>query len=443
MWMLVGNMFIQRISFMGLLCTLWYVAVLGFFSDALAHSRNSTAWESIQGNARWRLGPLAGRTPPGSPAAWRTVHQAQGFSSHTLAYTGQRLAQTHDAIQVLDDMGVLEWEIALLAASVEHQELRPELGHSWIHFLRNWSGFSEAQRVQIQLSLRLRLVGGALASLDSTCMPSDLHAADTLVDLAYIEQEVPGRRLRSRMEPPPQFPEEALEEALVGPDRLAVEGALSLVALTSPSALVLAQWAPQSSWDSADCIGRYVQGFTTLLSDPSVRGDVVFQQLIDQTDYPIETRWLWRFAVHRYLMGDGAAIDSISRYFDAHHSEEKAGAHLMHVLAAIATGGWNIPSRSWPDANEGSNPTYKWVAAEAARARGDVADAETALASIVESDVHFTAGWISLIVARIQLHRGYEAALAFETLRSLVPVLPIYTYWLSVLERRLVEQGSL
>lgn len=406
-------------------------------SGAWATASGNDPWSSIQGNMSWAIGDDDGRTPTGVPTDWREYRETLGMSAQTLAFTGRSFEEAHVLIDALAKEELLAWEKALIVANHDAGHVSQELAQGWVALLRDWPELESGQRVQQHLSLRLRIVGAGLASLAPKCLPTARSNAQLLTELADIETRIPGRRLRSRIEPPPQRPDGLTLDALQSADGPSIRAAISLIALTSPATSVLAQWAEAPSPDGKHCAQRYVQRFFRLMLDPRIDGTAEFEALVRKGPaFPISQRWLWRFAVHRYLMGDDNTVRGISSYYIENYKNDAEGIEIMQLLSDIA-GGQPSPTRSsWPRAGAGSNPTYQWVTAEAARVRRMYTDAEAALARITDADVHFVAAWISLAASRGALARGRGVHLALETLEDVAPPLPIYDYWRATLRAR-------
>lgn len=391
----------------------------------------------------WTLDEDRGRTPQGLPTTWREHRQTLGMSVQTLAFTGRRFDDAHMLVYALANEELLGWEKALLVANHDAGHLSQELTQGWVALLRAWPSLEPGERVQRHLSLRLRIVDAGLASLAPKCLPSSLSNAQLLTELADIERSIPGRRLRSRVEPPPQRPEQLTDEALQSSDSSSLRAAVSLLALTSPATPILTQWADASSPQGTHCAERTVQRFFRLMLDPRIDGATTFETLAHKSPaFPVSQRWLWRFAVHRYLMGDEDAVRRVSAYFIEHYADNIEGAQMMQLLSDIADGTPVSTRTDWPRAGAGTNPTYQWVTAEAARVRRMNTEAEAALSRITDSDVHFVAAWISLAAARDALGRGRGVHLALQTLESIAPPLPIYDYWRATLRTRTQSLGA-
>lgn len=409
---------------------------------ATTTAADSDPWTRIEGNMRWAIGDLHGRTPSGTPTPWRDHREALGMSTRTLAFTGRSFEDAHVLIDALAEEDLLAWERGLFATTYDADRLPERLAQAWIEFLRAWPVLDEGARIQRHLGLRLRMADAALASLAPTCLPSTLSNAQLLEDLASIETDLPGRRLRSRIEPPPQRPEQLTDAVFRSPDAPSVHAAVSLVALTSPATPILADWTDNTSPAGDHCAQHTVQRFFRLMLDPRIDGHHEFDMLVQESPtFPVSKRWCWRFAMHRYLMGDGSTVRSISAYFQESYPDDVEGSSVMKLLADITkqrTGGDDATAirNDWPRAGAGSNPTYQWVSAEAARVRQKNAAAERALTQITDRDVHFVAAWISLAAARGALGRGRGVHLARQTLEDVAPPLPIYDYWRATLKAR-------
>lgn len=425
-----------------LLCTLVVSLVLIALPPLSASASSIDPWTSIQGDTSWSIGEERGRTPEGAPTAWRERRNTLGMSVQTLAFTGRRFEDAHLLIDTLADEELLAWEKALIVANHDAGHLSQELTQGWVDLLRTWPSLGSGERVQQHLSLRLRIVDAGLASLAPKCLPSSLSNAQLLTELADIEASIPGRRLRSRVEPPPQRPAQLTDAALQSSDSSPIRAAVSLLALTSPATPLLTQWADASSPSGVHCAERNVQRFFRLMLDPRIDGVETFDALArNGSTFPISQRWLWRVAVHRYLMGDEHAVRHVSAYFIEHYASNVEGAEIMQLLSDIADGTPSSTRTLWPRAGAGTNPTYQWVTAEAARVRRLNTEAEAALSRITDSDVHFVAAWISLAAARDALGRGRGVHLALQTLESIAPPLPIYDYWRATLRARTQSLG--
>lgn len=420
------------------------VQILGCFLIVMscAHVQAATPaeidpWSSIEGNMRWRVGTYTGRTPPGTPAAWRAQRKALDMSPHTVAYTGRDWAQAHTLLLSLSKENLLAWEAAFIARTYEAELIDADLARAWVQLLDGWNTLEDTERIQQHAALRLRLMGAALGSISPDCLPDQLTEAQALMDLAEIETSTPGRRLRSRIEPPPIQPQRAEDSTPSSTSKDAVYAGTSLVALLSPATPVLAQWDPPPPDNTDACATRYARALFNLLLDPQIDGARALDDLAAQSmAFPIASRWLWRLAIHRYLMGDTRGVQRLSAYYRTHYPSDAESVEIMRVLSDIAG---ETPSKArtdWPAADAGSNPTYQWISAEAARRRGQNTAAEEALTRITDTDVHFVAAWISLAAARNALARGHGVHIALQTLEEIAPPLPIYDYWRTTLRER-------
>lgn len=406
-------------------------------SPANAQVAPISPWDSIQGNARWKVGPHDVRAPSGSPAVWRQRRQALGVATQSVAFTGRSLIDAHALIQQFIDEALIGWEIALIAANSRTDLIPPALAADWIDLLQRWPDLADEQRVQQHLSLRLRAQNSGLAMAPPACLAGELRAAQWMVDLAAIEDSIPGRRLRSRTEPPPIIPRESSAAALTGVDRQSAIASLALVALTSPSAPVLARFGVESALQDEHCALRIVRLHFGMLLRPATDWPALASELSALSEnVPVSDRWLWRFAVHRYLLGDAPAVEALAAYFGLHYPTDTEGLRYMMLLADLADGTLNAADTSSTSARSGSNPTYRWVSAEAARIRGETELAEKALSELMDMDVHFVAGWLSLAASRSTLGRGRDVRLALDALLEIAPPLPVYDYWISTLGSR-------
>lgn len=415
----------------------FFIVVLGCLQAQAQPAVDDDPWSGIEGNMRWGVGAHTGRTPQGTPAFWRTQRKALEMSAHTLAYTGRDWLQTHHLILSLSKKNLLAWEAGFIARTHDAGDIDADLAYAWVQFLERWASLNDAERVQQHAALRLRLMGAALGSLSPDCLPEQLPDAQYLIELAEIETSIPGRRLRSRVEPPPIQPQRTGDSTPSSTSEDAVYAGTSLVALLSPASPVLAQWHSSVPDNTDACATRYARALFALLLDPQIDGSQALDDLAAQsTAFPIASRWLWRLAIHRYLMGDTLGVQRISAYYRTHYPGDSESVEIMHVLSDIAGESPSEARTDWPAADAGSNPTYQWISAEAARRRGQNAAAEEALTRITDADVHFVAAWISLAAARSALARGRGVHIVLQTLEEIAPPLPIYDYWRTTLRAR-------
>lgn len=399
-----------------------------------ASASEDDPWASLEGNMRWRIGTLEGRTPTGTPTSWRTARQALEMGTHTLAYSGTPWADAHRQIHALSEQNLLAWEVALIAANYHAHALDKALAVAWIELLNSWDILSETERIQRHTSLRIRILAGALASLAPHCMPTQIDDAQYLTELARIETETPGRRLRSRTEPPPMLPPRP-DDTAASSD--ALDAGISLIALLAPSASLLERLPIDLTGGAAGCATSYARGLFALMLDPQMDGVQAFEHLTQQSvQFPIASLWLWRLAIHRYLMGDMRAVVRIAAYYRQAYPSDAESVEMMAVLSDIAADAPSKARHNWPAADAGSNPTYQWICAEAARRRGAIDAAEASLSRITDHDVHFVAAWLSLAAARSALSQGYGVHIALQTLEDVAPPLPIYDYWRMTLRAR-------
>lgn len=406
----------------------------------VAHAQATPApspWDAVQGGARWRVDDLTVKAPAGTPAAWRKRRAALGLSTQTLAFAGRSMPDAHAAIEQLLSEELIEWERALIAANANAQQIPTAIAADWLRFLDDWPTLSDADRVRIHTSLRLRALGTAMASTPTDCLASDLQTGALLLDIAAQEDATPGRRLRSRIEPPPVLDPARLQQALQHEDAAALRAALLLLATVAPSTPIAATFALNSALDERHCAMDQPRAIIeALLVAPSAWPRVAAVLQTARPDAPISDRWLWRIAVHRYLMGDAAAVRATADMFTQWYPRDTEGGRYITLLGALASGTVTENTQGLPSPRSGSNPTYRWVAAEAARARGETEVAEEALAHVTDMDPHFAAAWLSLAAARSKLGRGRGVSLAVDALREIAPPLPIYSYWLDQLTQR-------
>lgn len=427
--------------FAGPVCATVLFAALcfGFLTPSTADAQiaTPTPWDTIEGNARWRVEELDVRAPAGPPTLWRQRRQALGVSTQSLSFPQRSLSDAHALIEQFADEELLGWEIALIAANSRPDLIPPPIAADWVRLLQQWPELSDTQRVQQHLSLRLRILGTGLAMAAPACLAGTLEAAEQIVTLAAIEDSIPGRRLRSRTEAPPQLPREALLHALDGVDRASVIAAIALVAFTSPATPVLGEYGLEQALEQPHCALRVARWHAAMLVRGPEEGPALLQELEQlTTQAPASERWLWRFAVHRYLMGDVATTEGIARYFGVHYARDREGLRYIMLLADLANGELSESESARPNVRSGSNPTYRWVSAEAARVAGETELAEKALSELMDMDVHFVAGWLSLAASRSRMGRGREVQLALDALLEIAPPLPMYDYWVQTLSSR-------
>lgn len=394
-------------------------------------------WDSIAGNASWRVEGLHVRAPAGPPTQWRARRQELGVSTQSVSFPLRSLSDAHALIEQFAEEDLLGWEIALIAANSRPDLIPPPIAADWVRFLQEWPALTDAQRVQRHLSLRLRLLGTGLGIAAPACLAETLEAAEQIVLLAGIEDSIPGRRLRSRTEAPPLLPREALVQVLQGSDRAPVIAAIALVAFTSPATPILHDFGIEDALEEPHCALRAARLHAAMLLRGPEEGPALMQELELLGDVrPASDRWLWRFAVHRYLMGDVATTEAIARYFNVHYARDREGLRYLMLLADFADGELSADESQRPSVRSGSNPTYRWVSAEAARIAGETELAEKALSELVDMDVHFVAGWLSLAASRSRLGRGRDVQLALDALLEIAPPLPMYDYWVQTLSSR-------
>lgn len=406
----------------------------------LAHAQGAAApspWDAVQGGARWRVDDLAIKAPSGTPAPWRKRRAALGLSTQTLAFAGRSMPDAHAAIEQLFGEELIDWERALIAANANAQQIPTAIAADWLRFLDEWPTLSDADRVRAHTSLRLRAMGTGMASTPTDCFASDLQTGALLLDLAAQEDATPGRRLRSRIEPPPVLDTARIQQALQHEDATALRAALLLLATVAPSTPIATTFELNRALDERHCAMDLPRAIIeAMLVAPSAWPRVAAVLQTARPDAPISDRWLWRIAVHRYLMGDADAVRATADMFTQWYPRDTEGSRYITLLGAIASGAVTEHTQGLPSTRSGSNPTYRWVAAEAARVRGDTEAAEEALAHITDMDPHFAAAWLSLAAARSKLGRGRGVSLAVDALQDIAPPLPIYRYWLDQLAQR-------
>lgn len=404
----------------------------------VAHAQAAASpWDAVQGGTRWRAEDVSCRAPTGSPNAWRKRRAALGLSTLTLAFPGRSLPDAHAAIEQLHDEALLDWEAALIAANAGAGFIPSAIAADWLRFLAQWPDLNDADRVRMHTSLRLRTLGTAMASTPTACLASDLMTAALIVDLAVQEDATPGRRLRSRIEPPPAVDTARIIQALQADDVHALRAALLLLATVAPATPITTTFGLDGALQDTHCAMEQARAIIEAMLVPAKDWPAVAAVLqTARPDAPIADRWLWRIAIHRYLMGDAGAVRATADMFAQWYPRDNEGGRYMALLASIAgiRAGGQAPSL--PSLRSGSNPTYRWVAAEAARVAGQTEAAEAALAHITDMDPHFAAAWLSLAAARSRLDRGYDVGLAVDALQAIAPPLPIYRYWLDQLTAR-------
>lgn len=413
------------------------LSFLALWSTTKAHADDGSPWDAVSSNRLWRVGAVTVERPASSEQAWRQLRQAHALHTQTLAFVGRSFEEAHAALSLLHAEGHLPWEKALIAANHRAGLIATPMASRWLGFMDDWAGLSDDQRIQQHLSLRLHALRTGMALAPPACLAATLDGATLLVDLAATEDSIPGRRLRSKIEAPPPLDDAHIRRVLAGPDRAPAIAALALVALTSPATPILDRFELQQALQEEHCALRVARVHAhTMLLPASAWEELAHEWRELQRYGPLSDRWLWRFAIHRYLLGDARSVEELASMFTESYSEDLEGKRYMRVLSDIADGHISMPEALWPATRSGSNPTYRWVAAEAARVRGDTEAAEHALTDLMDMDVHFVAGWLSLASARSQLSRGARVERAFEALGEIAPHLPVYTYWIDKLASR-------
>lgn len=394
-------------------------------------------WSSVTPGARWVVGEQRVEAPGGSARPWQQHRYAQGLSTQTVAFDGRGLREAHAMIAAAYEAGHIAWERALIAANHRPDLIPTPLAEDWIVFLDTWPTLSEDERVAQHLSLRLRGVGAGLALAAPACLAHELESAALIAELARYEAATPGRRLRSRIEPTPPIDRDALTRALASADRAPVAAALLLLEIVAPADGWLDRFELHATIEDEHCALDLARTYLHTMT----RGSEAWPELsaswarLTVTE-PIPDRWLWRFAVHRYLHGDATAVTELREHFARGYPRDTDGLRYLHVLADIADGVVSQDERLWPPARSGSNPTYRWVSAEAARVRGETETAEKALQAVTDMDVHFVAAWLSLAAARSALQRQADVDRALTAAQEVAPPLPIYRYWVEQLASR-------
>lgn len=412
-------------------------AFLAVLLLAAPRAEAQDTWHSVVPGARWVVGEQHVQAPSTSARPWQQQRYAKGYSTQTVAFQGRSLAEAHAMIAAAFADGHIAWERALIAANHRPDLIPTPLAEAWLVFLDAWPKLPEDDRVAQHLSLRLRGVGGGLALAAPSCLARELESATLIAELAGYEAATPGRRLRSRIEPIPPIDRDALARALASADRAPMVAALLLLELVAPADGWLDRYELHETIEDTHCaldIARAYLHTMTQGSDAWPALSATWTRLA--ASEPIPDRWIWRFAVHRYLHGDAAAVTTLRDHFARAYPRDTDGLRYLHVLADIADGVVTQDESLWPPARSGTNPTYRWIAAEAARVRGETEAAEKALQAVTDSDVHFVAAWLSLAAARSALQRHAEVDRALTAAQEVAPPLPIYRYWVEQLASR-------
>ena len=156
----------------------------------------------------------------------------------------------------------------------------------------------------------------------------------------------------------------------------------------------------------------------------------------------VPARWLWRAGVHQYLLANEEAVRDIGVWYARHVPSEEEGHRYFFLLLDAVDGDVATPRAAWPRLQAWTNPTYRWVVAEALRVRGDHEEATALLREVVDLDAGFVAAALSLASSQLQRGRVGAARITCDVLRLNAPPLPIYQFWQSRLEQRLGITGD-
>lgn len=433
---------IRSLLFSGLIAT----ASLSLLSEhAFAQSASASASipDDLRLGASFRVGDQSYslRGTRDSFQRWKHARAQLSNSGSSIAFPGRSLREAHEWLHHQSSEGWSNYEIALIARFTERGLIPVEAGRKWIEFIENWNETPDELRVQQHLAMRLSSQDSVLRRIPLQSLPTEIGAADQIAAIAALDTTIPGRKVRSKVEPP----------APIVPD-------LTVRALASESgdAMAAALWLAAILWPHLDIVERYQ--LTSRVAPPSFVKDVealthgllvpwqqwpeAFANLeaLANDGFEIPNRWLWRIATHRYLMGDHRSLEDLLRLHAKTESPGGIDAQMLRLLTrALDPSSEGMPS-DLPSIRSASNPTYRWVIAEAMRRQGRVEEAERALQAIVDSDGQFIAAWLSLAAARNTLGNGAGVVRVVDVLEQIAPPLPIYAYWLQQLRNQRIER---
>ena len=414
-------------------------------SSALAQGP-SGAWERVRPGARFEV---SGRTVEVSGPArerWLAVRRDLGWTQATAASLSRPLGEALSGLAALADAGVLDVELALLAAHASDGDVSAERLAGWSRLVGSYGALrQEPERLRGAVAqLRLYELDSALAVASPACLGRLPTRLWPLVEgVAQQERMTPGRRYRAMQEPPPVVDREQLAAASRGPGGGVVAAALLALAAVSPGADAALPLHSELAEHADDCAVVAVRALARVplvgvagWPDARARLDLVLAEGL------VPARWLWRAGVHQYLLANEEAVRDIGVWYARHVPSEEEGHRYFFLLRDAVDGDVATPRAAWPRLQAWTNPTYRWVVAEALRVRGDHEEATALLREVVDLDAGFVAAALSLASSQLQRGRVGAARITCDVLRLNAPPLPIYQFWQSRLEQRLGITGD-
>lgn len=369
---------------------------------------------------------------------FRRARQAWVAPGSSLAYSGRDFAYAHALIAEQEGAGMLALESALIARFYERGQIPLEQAQAWVGLFDEWGELDEGTRVQRHLHLRLRALHTVLELIPTKSLPEELDAAGQIAAIAAHESSIPGRKIRSRVEPPPPIDVSLTLRALASAHRDAMAAALLLAAVVWPHHDIVERYGLAEDWAQTTGPAADARALAqTLLIQPSdwARAHQELQAIVAR-GFEIPNRWLWRIATHRYLMGDRDSLYDLRALHARWTPASSQDAQMFALLGAMLDPEFPAATQALPSLRSAGNPTWRWIIAEGMRRQGRVEEAAAALQAIVDSDGQFIAAWFSLAAARNAMSHGAGVLLALDVLEEIAPPLPIYAYWLQQLRQQ-------
>lgn len=431
---------IRSLLFSGLIAT----ASLSLPSEhAFAQSASASVPDDLRLGATFSVGDqtYVMRGTRDSLQRWKRARAELSSSGSSLAFPGRSLQEAHEWLHHQSSEGWSNYEIALIARFTERGLIPIESGRRWIEFIENWDATPEELRVQQHLAMRLSSQDSILRRIPQQSLPTEIGAADQIAAIASLDTTIPGRKVRSKVEPPAPIVPDLTVRALASESGDAMAAALWLAAVLWPHLDIVERYQLESRPSAASFVSD-VKALTNGLLVPWQLWPQAFADLeaLANDGFEIPNRWLWRIATHRYLMGDHRSLEDLLRLHARTESPSGIDAQMLRLLTrAMAPSSEGVPF-DLPSIRSASNPTYRWVIAESMRRQGRVEEAERALQAIVDSDGQFIAAWLSLAAARNTLGNGAGVVRVVDVLEQIAPPLPIYAYWLHQLRNQRIER---
>lgn len=416
------------------------IALAAALLPVRANAQTTAAIEDVQPNASLTLGPHRIRVtaPRDAVQRWKRARQQVSAPGSSVAFAFRDFREAHALLHAQFDDGVADLELAFLAAFYQRGLVSIDTANAWFDFLTQWPSLPEEERVRQHLALRLQALASALVVIDPSLLPTSMDDAAIIASIARQEDAIPGRKIRSRLEPPPLLGAQAVEAALKGPHHDAIAASLLLVAALWPHEDIIDRYRLSDCFETVIAPCSSTRAIVDALMAPHHRWPAVHEQLraLVEVGFELPNRWLWRIALHRYLLGDQQSLVDLLALHQRWYPAQSEDSRMMRLLAEILTEDFRTGTRTLPPVRSASNPTWRWVIAEAMRQKGQTEAAERALREIVDADGQFVVAWISLAAARNTLHHEAGVVRVLDVLDEIAPPLPAYEYWRQQLHRR-------